>query len=345
MSLPSPPSAGGALDSARAYIPLDSEQIVALDRETGDISWMADVESLWPPVAVDGAVFVAASDEIHSLDAATGDRRWRAPILRPVMAPMGFAGGRLIVPMAPDDVIAFSPIDGTVAWRTSLGGTAGPASMTAGTDAVYLSLDGARVVALAAADGRILWERILEGTLTAPAISGDRIVVGSPSAFHALDAQSGKVKWRWSTGGDAVGAAGEKDFIFLVALDNTVRAVNRGNGHQRWRETIGRPLFAPVAFGGVVVVTGVSPSLSTFAAKTGEPIATYDAPAALMGVPLIDRAFRPFSVAMVVLMRDGSVVGLRPEAMMFREPAAVPLSRLPGRPLTREPKPDAGRLP
>jgi outer membrane protein assembly factor BamB len=343
--LPSPPSAGGVLDRARAYIPLESEQILALDRESGDIAWTTDVESRWPPVAADGAVFVAASDEIHSLDAATGVRRWRAPIDRPVMAPMGFARGRLIVAMAPDDVMAFAAEDGTMAWRKSLGGTAGPASMAVGTEAVYVALDGARVVALAISDGRILWERQLEGALTAPALAGDRVVVASPAAFYALDAEDGKVEWRWRAAGDPVGAAGEKDRIFLVALDNTVKAVNRGNGHQRWREVITRPLYAPFAFGGIVVVVGVSPTLSTFEAKTGMPVSTYDAPAELQGPPLIDPALKPFAVSIVVVMRDGAAVGLRPIGMMFRERVLVPLTALPGRSLNREPRPDAGPLP
>jgi hypothetical protein len=45
---------------------------------------------------------------------------------------------------------------------------------------------------------------------------------------------------------------------------------------------------------------------------------------------------KPFSVAMVVIMRDGRVVGLRPTAMMFAEPPAGKLTALPGRPLPRE---------
>jgi outer membrane protein assembly factor BamB len=345
ITLPSPPSAGGVLDRLRAYIPLESEQVLAVDRESGDAMWTADVESAWPPVAADGAVFVAASDEIHALDAATGGRRWRTPVERPVMAPMGFAGGRLIVAMAPDDVMAFAAEDGEMAWRRSLGGTAGPASMVVGPEAVYVTLDGARVVALAVSDGRILWQRKLDGALTAPAVAGNRVVVASSTAFYGLDARSGDVEWRWHAAGDGVGAAGDKDRIFLVSLDNTVKAVNRGNGHQRWRKTITRPLFAPYAFGGVVVVVGVSPTLSTFSAKDGLPISTYEAPAQLQGPPLIDRGLTPFAVSIVVIMRDGTAVGLRPTGMMFRELPVVPLTAVPGRVLTREPRPDALPLP
>ena len=42
--LPSPASAAGALDAERVYIPLQSGQLVALNRETGVTEWSLELE-------------------------------------------------------------------------------------------------------------------------------------------------------------------------------------------------------------------------------------------------------------------------------------------------------------
>jgi len=77
--------------------------------------------------------------------------------------------------------------------------------------------------------------------------------------------------------------------------------------------------------------------LSSFDATTGDPIATYSAPADLEGVPLVDSTLEPFRVAMIAVTRDGRTIGLRPTGLMFRESALTPLQSLPGRALNREP--------
>lgn len=352
VTLPALPSAGGALDDARVYIPLgmrgdapDGEptttgpgQTIALDRETGESAWARDVGSAWPPAVGNGVVFVAAGDGIHALDAATGELRWRAPLTAPAIAAPTVADARLIVPIAPDQLLALRVEDGAIAWQQSLGSESGPASMTVDGDAIYLSLAGSRVVRVAAVDGRLVWARTLSGRLGTPGVARDRVLVGSTdNVLFALDPRDGEIEWRYPTGGDVVGAAAWADSIFFVSLDNVVRALNRGNGNQRWKKPLStRAPAAPRAFDGLVVVHGLSPALATFAARTGAPIAVYDAPATLVGPALIDEHLKPFRVAIVAITGDGRAIGLRPTQMMFREPAPVPMTVLPGRPLTRD---------
>jgi outer membrane protein assembly factor BamB len=337
--LPNLPSAGGALDASRIYIPLESEQVTALDRHTGKTVWTADIESVWPPIVLDGIVFVAASDEIHAVDAATGDRRWRSPVSA-VSGAMATSGGHLVVPLGSGNITAFDAADGRLAWTTRIEGVEGPMEVVADEGGIYVSSGDGYAAALSLA-GRLLWHRMLGGRLTRPALAPGRVVIGSSAdAFFALDPRTGKERWRWRSGGDPVGAAGDASLIFLTALDNTVKAVNRSDGNQHWRTALTtRPAHPPRAFGGIVVVAGDSPTLSAFSAKKGQPMGTYDAPATLQGPPLIDPALRPFAVAIVAIMRDGNVVALTPAAMMFREPPAAPLTALPGRLLPREPPP------
>jgi outer membrane protein assembly factor BamB len=338
MTLAAPPAAGGAMDANGVYIPLSTDQIVALDRQTGTIRWMREIETAWPPVSDGTNVFVVASDELHALDAATGATRWRVPILRPAMAPPMFAAGMVIMLMEPDDVLAFRPSDGATMWRTSVGGTAGAFSARATATAVYLSAPRSRVIALGIADGRKLWERALPGDLSQPTAARDRVFIGSTdNFFYALAADDGKLAWKWRSGGDVIGAAATDEAAYFVSLDNVLRAVNRGNGNQRWRKsTPTRPVLPPRVVGGEVLLVGLMPTLSTFDGRTGAPVNTYNAPGEVEGEPLVDTTLRPFSVAAVIITRDGRVVGLRPQSINYREADPVALPALPGKTLPRE---------
>jgi hypothetical protein len=231
-------------------------------------------------------------------------------------------------------------------WRRDLL-DAVPVLMNADDTAAYVTTSAGRVMAIRLGDGTVAWERQLEGTLSEPAVGRDRVLVGSTTnAFWALDADSGRVEWRWAAGrifgGDVIGAAVEEDVIYVASLDNILRALNRGNGNQRWKKDIGtRPVLPPRSFFGTVVLFGLSPTVTTFVGKTGVQSGSWSAPAEaeLQGPPLIDGHLRPYRVAITVVTRDGRVTALRPKAMLFVEPTAGTLTTLPGRPLPVEPLP------
>ena len=358
-TLPAAPAAGGAMDANRVYVPLqdvttsvegervvkpNSASITAISRRSGSVEWVADIGSIVAPVVSGGRVFVAAPSEIHALESETGKRLWQAPLDGPVRAPMLIRGNLLLALVEPDQLVALRLDTHEIAWRVSVG--QGRVQMNADEGAVYLTTPDSRVVSVALADGSVGWQRTLEGTLSEPALGRDRVLIGSTTdSLWALDPDSGDVKWRWLRrifGGDVIGATVDDDVIYVVSLDNVVRALDRGNGNQLWIRRIGtRPVFPPRAFFGTVAVIGLSPTVSTFLAREkGMPVGTWAPPppsdAELQGPPLIDQHLKPYGVAMVVILRDGRVIGLRPAAMTFPEPAAAPLKVLPGRPLPRE---------
>jgi outer membrane protein assembly factor BamB len=338
VSLPSPPSAGGAIDSERIYVPLQGKQFIALQRETGAVLWTTSMDSTLPPAAGGGSVYVADGSTLQSLDVATGMPRWSADMTGAAMAPgPRLAGNAVIVPVA-DELFAFRVADGAELWRRPIGGLPGAISLTVGAMAVFIATADSRVVAIALNDGRTLWSQTLAGTLSEPAAGRDRVFVGSTDNFlYALDDRTGAFEWKWRAGGDVIGAVVDDEAVYVASLDNIIRALNRGNGNQRWMKEAGtRPVMPPRIASGAVVVTGVRPSLSAFSVVTGMPMSTYEAPGELAGDPLIDPLLQPFRVATAIVTRDGRAVGLRPAGLLFREPAAVPLPGLPGKLLPRE---------
>jgi outer membrane protein assembly factor BamB len=252
-----------------------------------------------------------------------------------------------------------------VAWRRHIGESAS-VRLDADDRAAYVATAEGRLIRVMLADGSVDWDQVLyAGALGEPLAIRDRVLVGTASttpstmgsrSFFALDPDSGGVRWNWDyrhLGGHPIGAAAEGDVVYMAALDEILRALNRSNGNQKWKRLIGtRPRFPPVAFGGIVVVVGTNPLLSAFNGKTGAPIGTWAAPAntETQGAPLIDPVLRPFRTSIVVILRDGQVSALRPTAMMFREPAVTPPTTLPGQPLLIErlpsaPRQDDARLP
>ena len=325
------------MDDERIYVPLQSEELTALNRETGDVVWVRPIESAWPPVVHDGVVYLAASDELHALAASTGETLWRAPLER-LAAPIVYDTGWLVAVVEPGEVVAMRAADGRQLWRQGLGAAARSRAVAGDDNALYFTLADGRVVSLNLSDGSKRWEQQLPQMLSEPAAAEDRVFIGSTdNFFYALDADDGSLQWKWRSGGDVVGAAATDDVVFITSLDNIIRGVNRGNGNQRWRKaTPSRPTIPPRALAGVALVTGIDNSVTAFVARTGEEAGTYEAPADLQGPPLIDPVLKPYRVAAAVVMRDGRVAGLYPVAMLFRDQPVTPLAALPGRVLQRE---------
>jgi outer membrane protein assembly factor BamB len=351
------------MDDTQIYVPLeatpprDSENgdgaapavLIALDRETGSTQWSYPVGSQLPPLLTHGLVLVAASNEIHGVDPRDGQRQWNFGLDAAVRAPMMSRGALVLALLEGNQLVAFDIERGAVAWRSAIG-ESGSVLMTADDQAVYLATENGRAIRVNLADGSKEWERPLDGVLSPPTIDRDRLYVGadppaeerrSRGSLWALDAKSGRDKWQVQghyLGGAVVGSASDGDTLYVLSKDNFLRSLERETGNQRWKKPVGtRPFFPPRLFEGAVAVTGLAPVLSTFVAKDGKPVSTWVAPAnaLLQGEPLVDLP-EPFRVNIVVLLRDGRILGLRSTAMLFRSPPPVPLAALPGRPLARE---------
>lgn len=338
LTLPTAPSAPGAMDDHHIYIPLRQELLVALNRETGLVNWTRATNTASPPVVAAGTVFVAGKGGIQALNAANGTEQWSVPLERAIRAPLVWDSGWLIAIAEPGDVMAFRAADGHLVWRRSLGAASSHPAVPGGDAALFFSLADSRVVALALTTGEPLWEQRLTGTISEPAVAKDRVFVGSTDNFlYALNDASGALEWKWRNGGDVIGAAVDGDVVYFASLDNIIRAVNRGNGNQRWKRPTGtRPVLPPRAFGGIVVLPGLMPAISVFIGETGEVMGTQPAAGNLIGEPLVDPVLKPFRVALVTITREGVVEALRPAGVMFRAAALVPILALPGRILPRE---------
>ena len=237
---------------------------------------------------------------------------------------------------------AFDAASGRELWGRTLQAAGDPTGLAVSASALYATYGAGRIVALALADGQEQWARALEGRPSPPFLQGNALFVGDTSRqCQSLDVRTGKVRWTWRAGGDVTGAAADAKAVYYTSLDAVVRAVNPGNGHQRWKRDAGtRAPVPPLALDGSVIITGLSPALSAFAPQTGAPLGTFELPGEVFGTPLVRDVLVPRQVAMVVVLKDGRAVGLRALTLQFNEAAPQPFTALPGTPLTRDRLPD-----
>jgi len=337
--LPAAPVTPGVAVGGVAIIPLATGTLQAVDWATGALRWTQPHATSLPPVASGAHVVAATPTTLAAFDAATGGAVWSLPLALPPVAVVGT--DRVTYVLDARTVTAVDPLTGRVRWAQAM--ESPPMMLAAGAPGVAVTLSDARVVVLSNEDGRLLWSRGLEGPLTGAAWSGAVLVVGSSArAAWGLDSGNGDVKWRWPLGGAVITVTADPQRAFLATRDNLLRAVNRGNGHQRWQADLGTRAQDAVALDGAVLVLGLTPTVSLFNSLTGMALGTYEAPGTVLGTPLVDRSLRPGAVAFVVLLRDGRLLGFRSYGLAFHEQPATALLGLPGRTVPRERLPVAG---
>lgn len=325
--LPAPPAALPAYDEAHAYVPLQSGELVAVSRERGAIVWTVKVESPGHLAAGDGLVFVPTLGAIEARDAASGALRWRVEVEGLLSAPPVWQNGWLLIATDRANALMLRAATGERLWQRSFEANLRLPSALTG-DRIYAALDNGRVVALQLATGETIWERPLGGRATAIAPLDDRVFVGSDDRhFYCLGWKNGKVTWRWRTGGAIVGTpAIDEDRVYFLALDNVLRALDRGNGHQAWHINVPfRPAAGPVLRNGLLVVSGLA-ELRGYQAADGREAGDLEVPdLAAPPHPVVTEADAP-AAAWLLVTREAGV--------QLMIPAAPPLASkpFPGKP-------------
>lgn len=207
----------------------------AVDAATGTLRWTSswpDADSLGfenPTLSGDTVFVTDRRHAIHAVDAATGALRWRAetPWLQNAAT---VAGGKVVVTTwdaccttAVRKVYAFDAATGSSAWVAPADGSNMQYPATILGPRVYAGSDSGRVRAYDLATGALLWQRRLDGYISAPIAAGrQRVIVSSANrTLSALDAATGEVVWTrsiapWSIASNLAIAA---DVVYMTVND------------------------------------------------------------------------------------------------------------------------------
>lgn len=250
----------------KLYLMTPENDVVALDSWTGEKLWTKRLMKksgrrgalVSGGVAVEGGILYATTSNgfLFALDSVAGDELWQQNVKAPVRAAPTVANGRVFVVSHDNRLHVFSADKGDLLWTHSgieesiaiLGGAA-PAVAEGIVVATYSS---GEVYALAAADGRYLWQDTLSGRanydplanltdiVAAPVISEGRVYVANASGQMAvLDLKTGRRLWQRDYSAQSapvvIGNA-----IYLITSTNHMLGLERQTGRIKWVMDLGR---------------------------------------------------------------------------------------------------------
>jgi outer membrane protein assembly factor BamB len=285
VTLDAAPAAPPVTDGAHVIVALANGTITARQLTDGSEAWSRPLAATLPLVVDGDRLFVATRGALHALATADGVTRWERPTPT-LAAPPVARGGWVIVTSETGRVLALAAADGGEVWRRDLSElSAAPAIDGA---LLVLPLADGRLVALDIQTGTPVWERQLGSAPTSPLIYGDRLYVGTAAKqFTCLRRATGQVDWSWQIGARIVGTpAADAERVYVSAMDNVIRALDRSSGAQRWKAALKyRPTTGPVLLGTHVTVAGGTQELPGFDARTGKPSGTLALEALLAAPP------------------------------------------------------------
>jgi outer membrane protein assembly factor BamB len=328
VDLGAPPLAPPVVAGGRVFLALQPGVLAARSLIDGHELWVTPVAVEGTLVASSTIVLVPTRGALHAVRAATGHTAWVAPSDPLTAAPL-MVGGWLFA-ATQGQLTAYRVTDGARVWSRSFA----PVDQrpTAEATTLYVSTVDGRVVALDVASGKTIWEAVVGSKPTEPLALPDRVYVGTAERdFVCLKADTGKEDWRAYIGAPLRGApTSDARHVYVVSMDNLLRALHRTNGARRWQMDLRyRPLAGPVVMGTAVIVPGITPELRAFDAISGAPAGKLVLPNAA-----------PMQPAFVASEGGGGMIFTvtgSPEGRWTLSAAAPPLPTIPAAPLTELP--------
>ena len=260
-----------AYDGTRAFFSIEGDRLVAYDLISGTEQWMITARPVMEPVAGDGLLFILEADMLRALRVADGSVAWQLPFADTLAVHPVWDNGWLIVANDRGEIAALRATDGQLIWRRDIKSPAHALPALA-ADRLYIPTTDSRIVALQVESGEPIWARRLGGAPNDILVVNDRLFAGSQdNFFYCVMAADGRVDWRWRTGGDVIGRpVADERYVYFVALDNVLRAMNMVSGGQQWMRPLPiRPAWGPVKAGSTIVVAGQAAALRAFNIKDG----------------------------------------------------------------------------
>ncbi len=286
-----PVTSAPALDDTRVYAAHHDGTLVAVGRHDGALRWRSDVGPALPwawglegwdylgssPVLAGGLVVVGSTDgRVRALHADTGAEAWAVATEGRVRSSPAVADGTVFVGSADGFVRALDLTTGAERWRFETEGAAldgadfgfdrrtitGGPSVAEGI--VYVGSRDARMYALDAATGRLVWSHDDEGAsawvISTPAVWRDQVIFGRSSSakVQALDTADGTLRWEVTLGGPVFSSPVVADGLAYVTTGGAggLVALDAATGDVRWRRRLGGESWSTPAVGDGVIVVG-----------------------------------------------------------------------------------------
>lgn len=228
-----------------------SGTLFVVDVATGALDWsVGTLDAVRSnPVISNGRLFFGSwDDHLYAVDLETRKIAWRVDTGGIIQSTPAIDRGRVIVGSRSAQLLAYDFETGAELWRRDYNGSWVESSAIVGDKLSYVgNSDALAVFAFDGADGKEAWSFKTGGwTWATPSLANGTLYIGSISAqpyymegitlqfgFHAIDAGTGKEKWKFMpdpaqgfvTGGVAGQALVIDDIVYFGALDGAIYAL------------------------------------------------------------------------------------------------------------------------
>lgn len=281
-------------DGALLFLATAKEQVYAFDLDKRQPAWSyktGAVPACAPAVGPDRVFICDAGLHLYCLDKKDGHVLWDRPIKDAGVFALTADAERVFATTAGGTIIALAAADGRENWRFQGGASASLAPIlwtTGRPHLLFFTADG--TLHLVAMDGTLMSRISLGQAPVAPPLVEAGVIYfgGADRVFRRFSLLSRKTEWKVNLGGTAAAeplTLGSK--IFLWTSHGVVYCMDKREGDVLWWKSVGSRLdFPPVVIEDKVLVSVSSPSLLSFAIKTGEAAGDYDTARELEGSPL-----------------------------------------------------------
>ncbi|SMC26100.1 Outer membrane protein assembly factor BamB, contains PQQ-like beta-propeller repeat [Andreprevotia lacus DSM 23236] len=271
-----------ALDGERIYVQT-SRQLYALAVADGRILWQRDLGDqgdwsglqIWDsyqgsPLLAGDLLLVAMGRTLHALSRADGTPRWQYQSSDRIMATPTISGERILLADNAGQLSALSLPGGKLLWQQTPSRNAIQSRIAVWQQgAQQLGIYGSRDAAVHAFDlntGKPRWQRSHDTSwvVGSPLVRGDAVYIGTSDGlfFQALDAATGKERWRIDTGQNAFTAPLVDDGKLLLTTGDAYHPGQPGkvsavalDGQLRWQKALPSGLFGqPIVLGDTLIV-------------------------------------------------------------------------------------------
>jgi outer membrane protein assembly factor BamB len=295
-----------AWDGERAFVARRDGSVEAFDPATGRQAWRRQPGEGALSAAKGGLFLRQADGKVVRLDPASGRPAWTGDAGIAGRAPAVLDDDLVFV--AGSGLVALRAVDGSVAWQARDGGDVSAPVVASGAR-LYVGEEDGTLRCRDRATGETLWTYKTASALRAPVlVDGERLYVGTTDGrFLCLSTEKGKQQWRWKLGADVVNHAllFDTDSVLFATYENVLYALDRGNGHLKWRAPLpSRPLDGPRLSGTAALVSCLESDIAAFDARTGRALGKASAPGEIRTASLVVRD------RLLVGLRDRSLVAL-----------------------------------
>ena len=283
-----------AIDGDVIYASDYKGNVLAVDARNGRTQWRIDTElsvSSGPTVKENILLLGTLDGTVHAYQAGDGSVLWQSTVSSEVLAVPVLEDGVVVVRCLDGRVFGLDATNGSRKWvydrsvpLLSLRGNGTPLSRAG---IIYVGYDGGHVVALRAADGRVVWEqpvvaaegrteleRLVDIDGRMAVVATDLYVSSYKGRVASLAVESGRLLW-FKDIGSATGVVVNRTRLAVSDRDGNLWLLDRRNGSTLWRQDmlVRRQLTTPAIYDRYAVVGDFEGYLHWFDAEDGTLVA------------------------------------------------------------------------